>query len=102
MHFKTLSPSILRKLLETEQDELTTENETRISAIKRTACPRCGSSLHPCLNAANPFGAGPLPRLNAKCPECSYETTDGGIVISTGDPTKVEDPLPIIRVNEDR
>lgn len=100
MLYQTLPPSLVMKLLETEKDELTGPNTDRIESIKQQACPRCGSSLHPRLNSAAPFGAGPLPRLNAKCPECDFESTDGGIVIDTGKGSKVQDPLPIIRPSE--
>lgn len=102
MMFRPMPPELLLKILETEKDELSEANQNRIAAIKRQACPRCGSSLHPRLNTMSPFGTNdPLPRLNARCPECSYETTDGNLVIHTGDPSAIEPPLPLIDIDKD-
>lgn len=101
MRYLTLPTSLIQKMLEGERDELAAANQARVELIKSCACPRCGSSLHPKLNTQNPFGAEALPRLNSTCPQCGYEVTDGGIVVSTGKASRVDDPLPIVDPSSD-
>jgi hypothetical protein len=101
MAYHVLSPELARYLLEGEVDELTPANNARIAAIKRTACPRCGSSLHPKLNMENPFSErDPLPRLWATC-ECGFQQDpETGLIVDRGSATKVQDPLPILKTGE--
>lgn len=94
-----LPPALLEYLTRGETDVLGPLQDSRVSAIKGTPCPRCGSSLHPQLDASRPFSpADPLPRLLANCPECGFKRDErSGIVLDTGSAAKVEDPLPIIK-----
>jgi endogenous inhibitor of DNA gyrase (YacG/DUF329 family) len=101
MHFVVLPEQLTLHLLRGESDPLTQPSEERIAAIKKTPCPRCGSSLHPRVDAARPFTEqAALPRLLAKCPTCDYEKdVTTGIVLSTGNGAKVDDPFPVINVD---
>lgn len=96
MTFRTMSPALILRLLHGETDQLTDLQQSRISSIKRTPCPRCGSSLHPQVRE-DPFSAAdPLPRMLATC-ECGYaQDTTTGLVVSMGSAAKVKDPLPIV------
>lgn len=96
MKFRPLDPRLVMKLLETEVDELSVPAADQLSKIKSTACPRCGASMHPRLHPQPFTSASPLPRLISHCPDCGAELTAEGLVIDRGDPTKVEDPLPIV------
>lgn len=103
MAYHVLRPELVRHLLEGEVDELTPRNKERIDKIKRTPCPRCGASLHPKLNAADPYSErDPLPRMLATC-ECGFEQDiETGLIIDRGSAAKVKDPLHIIRVDDDK
>lgn len=102
MAYYVLHPDLTRQLLHGEQDALSAANEKRITRIKDTPCPRCGASLHPRLNTAQPFSErSPLPRLLATC-ECGFEQdTETGLIIDRGKATRVQDPLPIVKPSDD-
>lgn len=92
------------KLLEGETDILSGPAAQRMAAIKQTACPRCGSSLHPKLPpiAALFVPEDPLPRMLGECPTCGFlASAQSGVVYSTGDGRKVDDPLPIVIPKKD-
>lgn len=102
--FKTMPKELVLRLLKDEQDILTPLAEKRSAAIKNTACPRCGSSLHAKLAPLNMVFTpdDPLPRLLGECPECGFSASaNTGVVYSTGDARRVTDPLPIIRPKDD-
>lgn len=102
MAYHPLDPDLVRHLLKGEVDELTARNQERIAQIKSTPCPRCGASLHPKLNAQSLFvDSDPLPRMLMSC-ECGFESTaDTHVIIDRGSATKVKDPFPIIRGNDE-
>jgi hypothetical protein len=102
MAFQVLPPGLAEYLLQGEVDELTPLNNQRIDKIKKTPCPRCGSSLHPRINTDHTFVENnPLPRLWATC-ECGFQQDpESGLIVDRGSATKVQDPLPIIRVNDE-
>lgn len=80
-----------------EVDVLGPLAEQRHATMKSRPCPRCGGAMHPELNSATPFVQhDPLPQTLAKCVDCGH-TYDpmSGIVISNGNPAKVEDPFDI-------
>lgn len=97
MRFRPLDPKLVMKLLETEVDELSGPAADQLRKIKSTACPRCNASMHPRIHPRPFVSTSPLPRLISHCPECNAELTAEGIVIDRGDPTKIEDPLPLVR-----
>lgn len=101
MPFNTLNPDLVRHLLKGEIDVLTSQNEERLNKIKQTPCPRCGASLHPRLRGGTtPFGDGPLPLMMLTC-ECGFEQQfESGIITDRGSAARVEDPLPIIRIDK--
>lgn len=96
--YQVLHPDLVRYLLKGETDELTGQQEERIQKIKQKACPRCGASLHPMLNANKPFDdTQALPRLLMHC-ECGYLADyQSGLIIDRGSAANVQDPLPIIK-----
>lgn len=102
MPFHVLNPDLVRHLLQGEVDELTSANDARLEKIRKTPCPRCGASLHPIINARDVFSSrDPLPRLLATC-NCGFEQdAETGLIVDRGSAMKVEDPYPIIKVDED-
>lgn len=103
-NFRVLPASIIRRMLEGTKDELTELAATRMDAIKRTACPRCGSSLHPELAPIEALFTAddPLPKMLGKCPTCGFLVSpETRVVYSTGDARKVDDPLPLVGRGED-
>lgn len=47
--------------------------------------------------AHRPFGAGILPRSEAKCVDCDcIIDTQSGLMVAMGNPAKAESPIPII------
>lgn len=87
-----------KRLIQGIEDELTPLAEARMAKIKAMPCPRCHASMSPQLYAPKVFSEyDPLPKTVAYCQDCgaTVEPTSG-IVITTGDPRKVEDPLPIV------
>lgn len=101
MAFLTLSPELVKHLLKGEVDQISAPHEERIHKIKATPCPRCGASLHPRLRGGtSPFGEGPLPLMMLTC-SCGFEQQfESGVITDRGSATKVEDPLPIIKVEK--
>lgn len=102
MAFHVLNPELAEYLLRGEVDELTDANTERLNKIKRTPCPRCGASLQPRLNTDHIFSEhSPLPRLLATC-DCGFVMdTETNVIIDRGSAAKVEDPLPIIKMDKD-
>ena len=102
MAFHVLRPELTEYLLEGEVDELSEPAAERLEKIKRSPCPRCGAALAPRLNTMKMFSEhSPLPRLLATC-ACGFEQDyETGLIIDRGKATKVEDPLPIIRVDKE-
>jgi len=88
-----------KRLIQGIQDELTPLAESRTLRIKSMPCPRCGSSMSPQFYAPKVFSEhDPLPRVVAYCQECGATIDpETNIVLDTGDPRRVNDPLPIIR-----
>lgn len=99
MKFRPLPPGVAEKAIAGIEDELSFLAEKRLSRIKAMACPRCHSSMAPHLDPNNLFRHDdPLPKTLAKCPECGAVIDPcSGLVHYRGDPTKVEDPLPILK-----
>jgi hypothetical protein len=97
--FRPLPVGLARKLIEGIQDELTPLAESRAGMIKSRPCPRCKNAMHPFLNSQHAFSPNdPLPRLHARCTECGLEWDPvSNLILNTGDPSKVTDPVPIIR-----
>ena len=100
--FQPMPAELMLHLLKGEEDELTPAMDLRLASIKKTPCPRCGASLHPQVHPAAPFSSDdPLPRLISTC-ECGFkQDPQTGVVIELGSASKVEDPLPIIKIKND-
>jgi hypothetical protein len=84
-------------------NELEPLAEARMGAIKSRPCPRCKSAMHPFLNAQHAFSPhDPLPRMHARCTECGLEWDPvSNLILNTGDPRKIEDPVPIIKPRDE-
>lgn len=99
MQYKPLPRDIIKRMLFGTHDELTDLSRTRMSQIKSKPCPRCKSALHPYFHPTSAFTPDdPLPRTIGRCVDCGLEwdpTTD--MILKTGDPTRMEDPVPIVR-----
>lgn len=98
MLFKPLPPDIIKRMLYGTTDELTDLARKRMSEIKGKPCPRCKSAMHPIFHPATAFTPDdPLPRTVGRCTDCQLEwdpVTD--LIINTGDPSKMESPVPIV------
>lgn len=104
MNFKTLPADVVRRMLYGTFDELTPLAEARANEIKRTPCPRCGTSLSgklaPLHSVFSPDD--PLPRMMMHCQTCGFEgSTRTGVIYSTGDGRRVDDPYPTVKSDED-
>ncbi len=103
MGFKVLPPGLARLLVQGEADELTPLVEKRSTAIRRTPCLRCGGAMQPHLHAQDAYAPDdPLPRQHARCVDCGLIwDPKTNLVLDTGDPSKIEEALPLVRVPED-
>jgi hypothetical protein len=100
-HFQTLPTDLLQHLLKDEEDILNPEMDRRIAEIKGRPCPRCGAAMHPKIHDPPFSESDPLPRLIATC-ECGFaQDPKTGLVLELGSAAKIQDPLPIIKVNDD-
>lgn len=102
--FKTLPVHVVQRALEGSEDLLTPLVSARNAAIKSTPCPRCGTSLQSRLAPLQALYTpdDPLPKMLATCPTCGFQASaDTGVVYSTGDGRKVDDPFPIIKPSDD-
>lgn len=101
MKLRTLPLHIRQRLLQYQEDTLTPECEKQNSFFEKP-CPRCGGALHRRL-AERPFHTtSVVPRLYAQCVDCGCELdTQTGLMVTMGNPAKVEEPFPIIKPKED-
>ena len=99
MRFKPLPLSVRHKLLEGCSDILTPLAQQRAATLEETPCPRCGGGVRQQLHPMYAFTPDePLPRAVGVCEVCGYTYDPAkGLVLNVGDPSKVRDPLPIIR-----
>ncbi len=102
MTLRTLPPGLAARLLEGVKDELTPAVEARAKFFETTPCGRCGSAMEPHFHGPRAFTPdSPLPRTVARCPECGFIIDPHtNLVLDTGDPSRIEDALPIIRPEE--
>jgi hypothetical protein len=101
--FKTRPAAMMQHLLKGEADILSAPATERIRRINNTPCPRCGTALQPRLPPPHALFSPtePLPRSMGWCQTCNFEASaDTGLVYSTGDGRKVDDPLPIIKMED--
>jgi hypothetical protein len=83
-----------------QDDVVGPATEARVQRIKNTPCPRCGTSLSPVLAPTSMLFSenDPLPKTLGECKTCGFTASDEShVVYHTGDPRRVDDPLPIIR-----
>ena len=97
MLYRPLPPALVKRMIEGVPDELSELAEHRMRSLKGTPCPRCQSAMHPFLNPRYAFSPDdPLPRMLSRCTECGLELDPmTGIIVSPGNPAKVEDPYVI-------
>jgi hypothetical protein len=97
MQLKPLPPELLRLLVKDEEDILTPRAEKRAFAVGLDPCSRCGGKMQETLNSVHPFTPEePLPRTLAVCDDCGFSyDPHNGIIVSMGNPAKVEDPFAI-------
>jgi len=102
MLYRPLPSALVRKMIEGVSDELTGLADQRMRTIKGKPCPRCQSALHPFINPKHAFSSeDPLPRTLGRCTECGLEWDPlTNLILSPGDPSKIEDPYPVIRSND--
>lgn len=94
-----LPAHVIRRLTFGNRDELTELAAKRMESIKGTPCPRCKSAMHPYFHPTTAFSPDdPLPRTIGRCVDCELEWDPlSGLIIKTGNPSKMRDPRPIIR-----
>lgn len=93
----------MRLALKGEVDILTPAAEQRVHAINSTPCPRCGTALQPKLAPPHALFSSndALPKALGWCQTCGFEASaESSLVYHTGDPRRVDDPLPIIKPSE--
>lgn len=97
--FKVLPKGLAARLVRGIEDELTPLAAKRQAQISTMPCPRCHSAMEPHFHPPHTFTKGDLlPRTLSKCVDCGCLVDPiTGIVLDTGDPTKVEPGLPLIR-----
>lgn len=102
MTFQTLPPGLAARLIEGVEDELTPLVEARKHFFETTPCGRCGSAMEPTTFGPRAFTPdSPLPRTVARCIDCGFIVDPHtNLVLDTGDPTKIEDALPLVRPEE--
>lgn len=103
MTFRTLPPGLAARLIEGCDDKLTPAAEAQRVFFETTPCGRCGSAMEPTIYGRRAFTADtPLPRTVARCVDCGY-TVDPhtNLVLDTGDASKIDEALPIIRAKEE-
>lgn len=97
--FRPLPPGLAKRLIEGIPNELGPLAEERAGRIRSQPCPRCKSAMHPFLNPKHAFSPhDPLPRMHARCTECGLEWDPvSNLILNPGDPSKIEDPVPMIK-----
>jgi hypothetical protein len=99
---KTLPPGLAKRLIQHDADILSPAQEARAVFHETTPCPRCKGALHPALHSPYAFTQGEvLPRTLARCVDCELLLDPAtGLILETGNPGKIEQPLPIVRPDE--
>lgn len=103
MSFKTLPQGVVARILDTEEDYVSSAGDQKRDQAAGTPCPQCGGALQATLLPNYIFAEhDPLPRFMSKCVDCGYTfNPDNGMVIETGNPAQVEEELPTVEPRRD-
>ncbi len=96
--FQEMDPELALRLIEGYQDELSPEAKKQETFYRQFRCKNCQTELQQEIDAKTCFRNGAiLPKALLRCALCGYLVDpETGLILSSGNPAKVPEEIPII------
>lgn len=96
--FKEMDPELAQRLIEGYHDELSSEVRVQDAFYRQFSCPNCEGDLQREIDAKTCFRGGAIvAKALLRCDLCGYLIDpETRIVLSSGNPAKVPEEIPII------